>query len=105
MPSAFTKNPQPHHTKSVTRPVLNPWAKRSRIFALPGQRGDLYALLQVLLSRLPEIFRKDSFSGRLRGRRGVLPALRRQECRAALVRLLHHHLQKERLKPASRSLA
>src|SRR6266849_3166947 len=57
-----------------------------------------YAPLRILLQCLQEDLREDPGSRRLRGRRSEVPALRQQEGRATLVRILRHHVEEECLK-------
>src|SRR6266849_4069928 len=85
--------------------MLNPPTQGSRILSSPFKTvGGPYAPLRILLPCLQEILRQDSVSRGLRGRRGAVPALRQQERRAALVRLLRHHLEEERLRTKSAAL-
>src|SRR5437899_12629022 len=69
----------------------------------PGDRRPPHAPLRVLLPRLQEVIFESPVAGRLRRGRSFVPALRQQRSGAALVRLLRHHLQEERVKEPSPS--
>src|SRR5437867_9810756 len=62
--------------------------------------GGPHASLRIFVPRLPEILRQDSFTRRLRRGRNLMPALRQQGRRAALVCFLRGHVKEERLKSA-----
>src|SRR5438309_5567227 len=110
-----TQNPRPRpHEKSVTStsrirdsvPRIESARPRGLEFSQypSNPLGGPYASLRVLLPEMQEILRQDIVSCGLRRRRGSVPTLRQQECRAALVGLLRHHLQKKRLKTEPRAL-
>src|SRR5207244_771864 len=77
--------------------------RRPRISSIHSFLSEVpYASLRISVSRLPEILRQDSRPRRLRRGRNLVSALRQQKRRASLG-LLRPHIQKERVKPASRS--